>query len=113
MLCDKAGKPLPPSECRMLRAWVHTWFVATRQLMLAEPAVRMLPSGVTTAAERKAEVMNRLAEQFVGSTKLCWDVVGEREVVLEGGLQQVGLCTWRYNGGYDSSLCSLLHMQGA
>ncbi len=91
MLCDKAGKPLPPSECRKLRAWMYTWFVATRPLMLVEPTVRMLPSGAATAAaQRKADAMKWLAlDCKADAGKLCWDTVGKREVVLEGGLQQV------------------------
>jgi hypothetical protein len=87
MLCDKAGKLLPPSECRMLRAWVHNWFVCTRRVFLLEPTVRQPAPDAATVAFSKADVMRRLSSECADG--LCWDVVGEREVVLEGGLQQV------------------------
>jgi hypothetical protein len=97
MLCDEAGKPLPPSECRKLRAWMYTWFVATRPLMLVEPTVRMLPSDTTAVAARKADAIKALFPGFEvagGQLQSCvdkfrWDLVGECELVLEGGLQQV------------------------
>jgi hypothetical protein len=95
MLCDEAGKPLPPSECRMLRAWVGAWFAGKRRLLLVEPTVRKLPPDNASAAARKAAVMKLLFSGLKGQVpawadKLRWGLVGRREVVLEGGLQQVG-----------------------
>jgi hypothetical protein len=94
ILCDKAGKLLPPDQCRLLRAWVGAWFTTGRALALVEPAARQLTPGATAAAARKAEFMARLAPWIFPTVSdkavtLCWDQVGEREVVLEGGLPQV------------------------
>ncbi len=101
MLCDKAGKPLPPRECRLLRAWLGAWFVSGRMLMLVEPTLRQLPP--SGSAARKAEIMawrasdagmavtEAIKQQADVADAVSWDVVTEREVVLEGGLQQV---TW-------------------
>jgi hypothetical protein len=101
MLRDKAGKPLPPSDCHLLNAWVGAWFAANRQVLLVEPSVAALPSDA--AAAHKADVQAWLAPgRLVSSWKAhmhhmvdsegtaCLDLIGQREVVLEGGLQQVG-----------------------
>jgi hypothetical protein len=98
MLCDKAGKPLPPSQCRMLRAWVGAWFIPNRHLSLRKPTAVELASDAASVAACKADAMARLAEEksveVDGKTvhlvdSACWDLVGQREVVVEGGLQQV------------------------
>ncbi len=80
----------------MLRAVVGAWFAPGRLLALAEPSVRQLQSGATTAAARKAEAMTWVVPGGVPGAhgedahNMCWDLVGEWEVVLEGGVQQVG-----------------------
>ncbi len=101
MLCDKAGMPVPPSQCRMLRAWVGAWFAPGRQVVLVEPAMRQLPSTISSAADRKADIISRLEPASMvtkyGQTQriedaLCWDLLEKHEVVLDGGLQQVRAC---------------------
>jgi hypothetical protein len=81
MLCDKAGKPLPPSECRLLRAWIEPCFATRRYLVLVEPSARALPPG---AALAPGTPLSAARELFTGG-----NVITDREVVLEGGLQQV------------------------
>lgn len=91
MLCDKAGKPLPPSECRKLRTIMGAWLVTGRHVLLAEPSVRQVPPDAANpcTAPPGASLADVCKMYSVPLDSVCWDVLEELEVVLESGLRQV------------------------
>jgi hypothetical protein len=72
-----------------------------RKILLMQPTAVELPTDAATVAAYKANTMAQLAEAVTvdangGVSRMadvvCWDLVGRREVVVEGGLQQVCVC---------------------
>jgi hypothetical protein len=91
---------LPEEQCRQLRAWVAAWFWPSRKVVLVEPQARALPPP-SDAVQRDADLRAWLHHTYSGTTdeggsvasgpRLSWDVVRERELVVEGDLQRVRL----------------------